>query len=497
MFLRRDFLRNVGAGGTGVFLGHVLGGCAEPLALSPDAARMLADAGPPLDPDAGSMPLGWWNRDNYAPVEDEIEALDLEVIGSLPPELDGYFLRNGPNPPSGRTLSWFFGDAMLHGVHISGGRAVSYRNRYIRTDAYERDLVASGGIAALMANLANTSLITHAGKTLALYEGGPPHRIDPRDLSTVGVENFGGGLMNRAVTAHPKIDPVTGEMRFFGYSPFEPYLVHHVVDPSGMHVVSEPIAMPGPRMMHDFQMTANYTLMFDLPVTFELAAATRGEFPFVWQPDLGARIGVMRRDTGASDMRWFDIEPGYFFHTINAYERADGAIVLDVARHDHIWRGGIADETSRPALRRYEIDLVAGRVSEREMDDRLFDFPRFDARRQGSEYRVGYGLRFAPDHDDMPKVPDALIRYEVDTGSAQVYEFGAGRQPDEAVFAPVGAGADEGYLLSMVYVAADNRSETHVFDATDIRKGPIARIVMPRRVPFGFHGDWVPADAIG
>ena len=494
MIFRREFMRGLGAGGAGLFLGHVLGGCgSDPVA--PVDGGALPDA-PMPGADAGSMPAGWWNSGNYAAIEDEIEAMDLEIVGSLPPEIDGLFLRNGPNPPGGRSLSWFFGDAMLHGVRLSGGRALWYRNRYIRTAALESGASGMTGFAPLMANFANTALITHAGRTLALYEGGPPHEIDPRDLSTMGVHQFGGGLMSRPVTAHPKIDPTTGELRFFGYSPFAPYLTHHVVSPSGMHMASEAIDIPGARMIHDFQITERFVLFFDLPVSFDLEAATSGGFPFLWQPEIGARIGVLPKSGTAADVRWIPIEPCYFFHTFNAYEREDGTIVLDVARHDHIWRDGAADESSRPVLYRYELDVAAGTASERALDDRIMDFPRFDPRRQSRPYRVGYGLRFAPDHDDQPKKPDALIRYDVEGGTAQVFEMGAGKQPDEPVFAAVGAGEDEGYVLTMVYDAAENRSEAHVFDATDVASGPVARVIMPRRVPFGFHGDWVPASEL-
>lgn len=484
MIGRRDFLRWTGASGASLFFSHVVGcGPAE-------------DPGPPLPPLPRDPEGRWWLDGNYAPVEDEVEITELDVIGSIPPELDGLFLRNGPNPVSGASPSWFFGDGMLHGVRIRDGRALWYRNRYIQTEAYTSGATAEGD-PPLTANLANTAFIHHAGRHLALYEGGLPYEIAPFELETLGAYDFDGALRG-AMTAHPKVDPVTGEMVFFGYGPFPPYLTVHFVDPAGALVRSVPVQIPGPRMIHDFALTQTHVVLMDLPVTFDLDEAFRGGFPFVWDPDLGARIGLLRRDAeDASDVRWMDVAPCFVFHTFNAYDDGD-AVVLEAARHDTIWESGGDDESSEPQPWRFTLDPVAGTATESQLDDRLIEFPRIDARRMTLKNRVGYGLRFAQgERMSDPKRPVAVTKYDFDRGSYEEHTFPHGGQPDEAVFAPdpSGSGEDEGWVLSMVFDPERRGSEVMILDAGDLSGRPVATIRLPRRVPFGFHGDWLAAPA--
>lgn len=139
----------------------------------------------------------------YAPVPDEIDAIDLPVTGAIPPELDGRYLRNGPNPmPGDDSGHWFTGQGMLHGVRISGGRAQWYRNRWINTETRHREAVYGPDGRDLRRNSANTHVIEHGGALLALCEGGLPYRVTP-DLDTVGAHDFGGRLRT-AMTAHPR-----------------------------------------------------------------------------------------------------------------------------------------------------------------------------------------------------------------------------------------------------------------------------------------------------
>lgn len=474
---RRDLFRLAGASGATFFLSRVLAGCGG------------VDELPPLPRDPEGR---WWLDGNYAPIEGEHDVVDLEVEGAIPSALDGIFLRNGPNPVSGESLSWFFGDAMLHGVRIEDGRALWYRNRYIRTYAFTSGQTASGR-PPLTANLANTALARHAGVTYALYEGGVPHAIDPFTLATVGEHDFGGQLRG-PMTAHPKIDPATGEMVFIGYSPFPPYLVVHFVDASGALVRSLPIDLPGARMIHDFALTAEHVVLMDLPVTFDLDAAVTGGFPFLWRPELGARMGVLRRDAeDASAIRWMDVEPCYVFHTWNAYDEGT-SVILDAARHDSIWANGPDDESSRPDPWRFTLDLEHGRASEARLDERMIEFPRIDARRATRANRIAYGLRFAyGETTSEPKRPVAVTKHDFARGTFEEHVFGAGMQPDEAVFAadPSASGEEDGWLLTMVFDAARRGSEVAILDASDLRAGPVARIRLPRRVPFGFHGEWL------
>ncbi|MDQ3037332.1 MAG: carotenoid oxygenase family protein [Myxococcota bacterium] len=467
-FSRRQLLRLAGSSSASFFFAHALGGCA-------------ADAAP-----AGP----WWLEGNYAPIDGESDAVDLAIEGALPPELRGVFLRNGPNPITGASFNWFFGDAMLHGLRLEGGHARWYRSRYIQTHALAARSSGGDATQALTGNYANTALVRHAGRTLALYEGGKPWELGLGDLSTVGEHDF-GGMLSGAMGAHPKIDPATGEMWFIGYSPFPPFLTLHRVGADGSYVAGRTIEIPGARMIHDFQLSAQHAIVFDLPIAFELDQIEATGSPFAWRPELGARIGVLRRDAMADgEVRWFEVDPCYVFHSLNAYELG-GELIIEAARHDALWADGPDDETSIPTLHRWALDLATGVARESALDDMIFEFPRIDARRQTAQARVAYGLRFGyQERADLPKRPDALVKYDLSRGSSELFELGPAEQPDEAVFAAAGPGEDDGYVLTIAYDRARGDSSLVVFDASAITAGPIARVRLPHRVPFGFHGDW-------
>ena len=264
----------------------------------------------------------FFQRDNYAPVADELTAFDLPVEGAIPPELDGWYLRNGPNPRQA-TAHWFTGDGMIHGVRLEGGRAAWYRNRWVRTDSFKEDfpLYNADGTRNLRASVANTHVVNHAGKTLALVESSLPYEIT-NDLETVGAYDFGGKLVD-SMTAHPKICPTTGELHFFGYGNiFQPHVTYHRADANGELTINRPLDVKALTMMHDFALTAEHVIFMDLPIVFNLDVALKGDgdMPYRWDDDYGARLGVLRRDDPFGDVRWFEIDPCYVFHVANAYD---------------------------------------------------------------------------------------------------------------------------------------------------------------------------------
>ena len=253
---------------------------------------------------------------------DELTEFDLPVEGAIPAELDGWYLRNGPNPRQA-TAHWFTGDGMIHGVRIEGGRAAWYRNRWVRTDSFKEDfpLYNADGTRNLRASVANTHVVNHAGKTLALVESSLPYEIS-NDLETLGAYDFGGKLVD-SMTAHPKICPTTGELHFFGYgSIFEPYVTYHRADANGELTINRPLDVKAHTMMHDFALTAEHVIFMDLPIVFNLDVAIKGEgdMPYRWSDEYGARFGVMRRDDPFGPVRWFDIDPCYVFHVANAFD---------------------------------------------------------------------------------------------------------------------------------------------------------------------------------
>ncbi|HEY9871969.1 MAG TPA: carotenoid oxygenase family protein [Candidatus Obscuribacterales bacterium] len=452
---------------------------------------------------------------NFAPVQAEITADELKVIGELPPGLSGMFVRNGPNPqfpPIGQ-YHWFDGDGMLHGVHISNGKA-SYRNRYIQTRGFKLERDAGRAIwSGLLEppqpnnpygpykNVANTALVWHAGRFLAVWEGGEPHAIELPSLNTIGSYNFEGKLIS-PFTAHPKVDATTGEMMFFGYSvAVPPYLQYGVVSAQGELLRTVPIELPVGVMMHDFAITENYTIFMDLPLTFRLQRMQRGEPAFMFEPDSPSRFGILPRHGDNSNIRWFEAPACYIFHTMNAYEDGDEVVLVACRMNATSVLGSSTQpqehegdnpgiQSDIPFLHRWRFNLKTGAVQEEQLDDKPGEFPRVNEQFLGQPTRYGYLGRSAA--GSMPKF-DGLIKYDLDSGSSQTHEFGRERYGGEGVFAPSShaTAEDDGWLLTFVHDEVEGTSELVVVDVKDMTAEPVARILIPERVPYGFHGSWV------
>ncbi len=431
----------------------------------------------------------FFQRDNYAPVLDELTEFDLPVDGAIPAELDGWYLRNGPNPRQA-TAHWFTGDGMIHGVRIEGGRAAWYRNRWVRTDSFTKDfpLYRADGTRNLRASVANTHVVNHAGKTLALVESSLPYEIS-NDLETLGAYDFGGQLVD-SMTAHPKICPTTGELHFFGYgSIFEPYVTYHRASANGDLTINRPLDVKVHTMMHDFALTAEHVIFMDLPIVFNLDIAIKGEgdMPYRWSDEYGARFGVMRRDDPFGPVRWFDIDPCYVFHVANAFETTSAGgtdIVVQAVRYPELWRDGGGFDVDG-VLWNWTIDLQTGTVTERQLDDRAVEFPRIDDR-----------LATLPARYAVTVGDGRLLRYDLTSGDAVEHAFGTAQSPGgpgEAVFVPGSGTADEssGWYIGYVYDPARDGSDLVIIDASDFAAQPVARITLPHRVPYGFHGNWI------
>ncbi|WPB94441.1 carotenoid oxygenase family protein [Streptomyces malaysiensis] len=405
-------------------------------------------------------------KGNYAPVHDELTAYDLPVTGAIPPELNGWYLRNGPNP-RGESAHWFIGDGMIHGVRLENGRAAWYRNRWVRTRSFEDPAVQEyreDGTADRTASVANTHIVNHAGKTLALVENALPYEVT-HELETVGPYDFNGKLTT-AMTAHPKICPETGELHFFGYDWQEPYLTYHRTDARGELELSRTIDVQGPTMMHDFAVTSRHVVFLELPLVFMPGPG----MPYDWDEGFEARIGVLPRHDPRARVRWFPIDPCAVFHTLNAYEAGD-SIVLYAVRYPQLSWNEVVESPS--VLWRWTIDLRTGSVREEQVDDRPCEFPRIDDRFTGLDVRYGH----VTGHD-------AIVRYDLHSGGSTAFEFGAGHTPSEAVFAP------PNWLIAYVHDRARDGSDLMILDATDLRK-PVATVHLPARVPQGFHGNWI------
>lgn len=427
----------------------------------------------------------WWMRNNFGPIRDELTVEDLEVRGTIPPELRGSYIRNGFNPPAAVPFHWFFGAGMVHGFEIADGK-VSYRNRYVRTPFFESEVDLLTAMRDLRSSPANTNIVRHAGRLLALEEAHLPWELSA-DLSTIDSLDFDGALTT-PMTAHPKICPVTGELLFFGYQFLKaPYLTYHRVDASGNLVQSEAIDIPRPIMMHDFTITEHYAIFFDLPIVFALE---HGGFKF--DREAGGRIGVMPRAGTNADVRWYDVDPCTVFHSVNSYESGDD-IIVQVCRGESIMEGGMDDLSGHSVLWQWTLNTVTGAVLETQLDDRPGDFPRIDDRRVGLPARYGYVASLRP--GVSPDFGAEIYKYDLEAGTSQVHTFGgAETHVFEPVFAPKrpDSAEDEGWMLVLTHNDSTNTTTLNVLDAQDFEGVAVAEVDLPQRVPFGAHGNWMP-----
>ncbi|KAF0846691.1 carotenoid oxygenase family protein [Nocardia caishijiensis] len=432
---------------------------------------------------------------NNSPVTEEVTVEPTAVTGQIPRDLDGVFVRNGPNPRTGTSTHYFAGDGMVHAVSLADGRATWYRNRYVRTPLSENPGKSRfqlafhpvDGTIDFRVTTANTHVITHAGRVLALEEGGFPYEITP-ELETVGPFTFCDALRT-PMTAHPKICPTTGELMFFGARQRPPFLTYYRAAANGDLLQAKEITVPRATMMHDFAITATAVIFLDLPVVFDPVATAAG-LPWRWDDTHGARFGVMPRHGGA--VRWFEVEPCYMWHTMNAFD-AGNTIVVVGGRMPSLWRDGPADRTGGlPRLHRWTLHLDSGAVTEEPLDDADIEYPRVADADVGLPYRFGYVTSFSMD----PRPAHSQIyKYDFSRGSArQVLRLPTGNTCGEAVFVPRAetAGDDDGYLMTFVHDRARDTSHLAIIDAADLSGGPIAEVRLPVRVPNGFHGNWIP-----
>ena len=457
--------------------------------------------------------------DGYAPVDTEITAEDLEVIGEIPDDLNGLYVRNGPNPqhaPTDGRYHWFDGDGMLHGIHFREGTA-TYRNRWVRTIGFGREQEVGHPLYAGMMedtsqnpngghyfrnlkDTSNTDVVFHNGNLLTMwYLAGEAYKIDPHTLETLGTEDW-GGAHNGCVSAHAKVDERTGEFIFFDYGPTAPYLSYGVVSADGVLKHMVPIDLPGARMPHDMWITGNYSILMDLPLYADPEVSAAGRHKLIFNRDLPSRFAVIPRYGNTSDVKWFEAEPCYIYHTINAWEEGD-ELVLDFCRTRR------PKPPSKPLtgplesvleyLRldaqyyRYRFNMATGAVREGPIDEVNTEFPMINTRFLGQKSRYAYNVAI---ENDFTLKFDGLIKYDDVTGSSTKFDFGAGRYGSEAPFAPRphATTEDDGYLVSFVYDGNTDRSEAVVLDAATMSE--VCRVVIPQRVPHGYHACWVPEE---
>lgn len=463
---------------------------------------------------SNSLPKNVFLQGIWEPLVSEYDINDLIVVGEIPKELNGTFYRNGPNPQYvySEHYHMFEGDGMIHAMTFHNGQ-VRYRNRWIRTEKFLAERKAGkslfGGMRDFMArdesvancsgNTANTNVIWHHHKLLALNEGDQPIHVDINDLTQCKTYTFNQRL-DRSMMAHPKIDPVSGELIFYSY--FGPDFSYFIANKKGEITHQEKIKMPFLCLMHDFAITENFSIFPLFPLTWDFQRLMKGEPIFKWEPKLNTRFAIMPRYGNDNDVIWFEDEATMGFHVVNAREEGD-KIILDMVAMPDIPPDAIAfsDDTVSYTnyFTRWIFDLKNKRINKQLLDDMNVEFPRIDERFMGRDHRHSYM------NGTVTKNPlnlfDAIVHYEAKnnneakTNKKQIHHFGEGSFCLEPIFIPRSSGSGskegDGFILSYVYREALNRSDLVILDALHIDTEPLAIVQLPHRVPFGFHGCWV------
>ena len=476
----------------------------------------------------------------YAPVTTERTLGELTVRGEIPRDLVGVYMRNGPNQvhqPRGRH-HWFDGDGMVHSVAFQNGQA-TYRNRWLRTEHFVSNLEAGkeqwpgymeppdpcapagAGSDGWLKDSANTDLLVHNGSVLALwYQAGIPLKLNPETGETIGPETFGGALA-RQVSAHAKTDPTSGALSYFDYNTQEPFLTYHELSAAGTMSFECAVDVPGPRLPHDMGITENYAILHDLPLFWDPELLVKGLHKVTFYPDLPSRFALVPRGGPAAAIRWFEAEPAYLYHVVNAWEEGDW-VIMDGCRTtdpcpkslpmsdsdpqaDRVLSRMMAFLLLKARLYRWRFNLVTGETREEWLDDSNAEFPIINENVRGRPSNFSYHVSIPLDRNTM--VFDGLIKYDNRNGSKTEYRLPKGWVASEAAFAPRARTVasddndeddeDDGYLVTFATDLSRDRSEVHVLDAANIEAGPIAVVELPVRVPAGFHATWVDRSTLG
>ena len=456
----------------------------------------------------------------WHPNSREYDAYDLAVEGELPTDLSGIYLRNTENPIHGSIGRYhpFDGDGMLHSMSFAGGRT-EYHNRFIRTDGFneereagrplfaglmerpERSERTGWGARTGLKDASSTDVVVHRGRALtSFYQCGEIYELDPRSLRQLGkaswVESITPGW---GVSAHTKVDPATGELLFFNYAKQAPYMHYGVVDAEGRLAHYIPVELPGPRLPHDMAFTQNFAILNDLPLFWDPDALRGGSHAVRFFHDIPSRFAIVPRRGTPEQIRWFEAEPTYVLHWINAYEDGD-EVVLDGYREDPRHSHPTKLPAKLEAFRmldihsvgahayRWRFNLRTGAVREGPLNETISEFGMINPRFAGKPYRYAWGVTAKPGWFLF----DGLTRLDVESGECQSYQFPEGVYASESPMAPrTGSEAEEdGYIVTFTTDMNRDSSNCVIFDAADISRGPIASIALPQRICAGTHAYW-------
>ena len=460
----------------------------------------------------------------WEPTREEYVATDLEVIGAIPADIEGVYLRNTENPLHSSLGRYhpFDGDGMIHMMSFKSGKA-EYRNRFVRTRGFEAEQESGEALWAGwtaypvqskrpgecnqdgLKDASSTDIVVHAGQALStFFQCGEGYRLDPWTLEQHGIESW---TPIDGISAHPKVDENTGEMLFFNYSKFAPYMHYGVIGADNRLKHYIPVELPGPRLPHDMAFSENYSILNDLPMAWAPDLLEKGiHFP-VYDENKPSRFAVVPRFGQPQDIQWFEAKPTYVLHWLNAFEDGDDLVLdgyfqgcpmpkpLEGRPKRYASLMASLDLNSLQArLHRWRFNLKTGQTTEEDLDDEVLEFGMINQKYAGRKYRFAYSAK--PKKDWF--LFEGLVKHDLDTGMKQTVMFGEERYGSEAPFVPrIGAkDEDDGYLVSFITDMKEDKSECVLIDAKKFDEGPVCRIILPHRIASGTHATWASAEDI-
>ncbi len=452
----------------------------------------------------------------WTPLHEEVTATGLTVIeGTIPTDIDGVYLRNTENQlhqPLGRYHP-FDGDGMIHAIDFRSGTA-SYRNRWVRTRCFAAEQEAGGslwgglmdgskvsrrpgfGAHGGLKDSSSTDVVVHGGRAIStFYQCGEGYQLDAETLDDLGVAPW---VPLDGISAHCKVDTLTGELLFFNYSKHAPFMHFGVVGPDGAMRQYRPVPLPGPRLPHDMAFSENWAILNDMPLFWDAELLQRNVHAVRLHEGLPTRFALVPR--GGGDIRWFDAAPTFVLHWLNAYEDGD-EVVLDGYFQDNPMPDPLpsddgyghlmayVDEHSfQPKLHRWRFNLNTGATTEQRLDDRVLEFGMFNQRFAGQPYRYAYSSTAKPGWFLF----NGFVKHDLVTGESWHLPLAEGRYASEAPFVPRtdGVAEDDGYLISFITDENTGTSECILIDARAIEAGPVCRIALPHKICAGTHAHW-------
>ncbi|WP_374528911.1 carotenoid oxygenase family protein [Novosphingobium sp.] len=467
----------------------------------------------------------------------EADIADLAHVGEIPKELNGAFYRVQPDPQFPPRLGddiAFNGDGMITRFHFHDGQC-DFKQRWAKTDkwkleneagkalfgAYRNPLTDDESVKGQIRSTANTNAFIFAGKLWAMKEDSPSLLMDPATMETFGFEKFGGKMTGETFTAHPKIDPQTGNMVAIGYAASglcTDDVTYMEISPEGELIREVWFKVPYYCMMHDFGVTEDYLVVHIVPSIGSWERLEQGKPHFGFDTSMPVYLGVIpRRDNvAAEDIRWFKRGNCFASHVMNAWQEGT-KIHFDIPEAKNNMFPFFPDVNDAPFngmeamsyLTRWTVDMASNSDefdSITKLTETAGEFPRIDDRMTGLPYRYGWMLEMDYRRPVELKggsagglLMNCLCLIDHQTGKEQHWWCGPVSSLQEPCFVPRSKDAPEGdgWIVQVCNRLEEHRSDLLVFDALEIEKGPIATINVPIRLRFGLHGNFAPADQIG